>query len=133
MSDTTSGPDADLYGDPTLLLGLPATIKALIAGMAVTELKYDGEVQFQAQAEGQNADVAAFAVSKKLKYSGTGSGYLLDYAAFKAVKTFTDGTGNNAITLIITKWGKAYNYKEYQKADFSFVGFDGIAPQTTGS
>ena len=129
MSNPVSAALADVYGDQTLLFGLPTTILTVIAGMAVTELKSDAEVQFQTEAQGPNSAVTGLAVSQKKKYTGTGSGFLLDYTAFLAVKNFTF----NGLTYVITKWGQAYSYKDYAKADFSFVAYDGITVASGGS
>ena len=129
MANPASAAAATVYGDQTLLFGLPAPFITLIPGMAVTELKPDGEVQFQSTAEGPASNVTALAVSNKLKYTGTGSGYLLDLTTFLGAKSFT----LNGIFYIITKWGQAYNFKEFAKADFSFVAYDGIVATPGGN
>ena len=119
----TAGADIDQYGDDSILLGLPAEVKTLIPGMAILELKDDEEPQFTIEAPGQGGSVAAFGVAKKLKFSGTGSGILLDKTEFKAVKSFVFDEN----TFIITKRGRAYNYKDAVKCDFSYVGYEGVA------
>ena len=84
MSNPASAALADIYGDQTLLFGLPQTVIALIGGMAVTELKKEGEVQFQTEAQGPTSNVTGLAVSQKKKYTGTGSGFFFVYYAFDA-------------------------------------------------
>ena len=118
----TDGADIDQYGDENILLGLPAEVKTLIPGMAILELSDDDEPQFTIEAPGQGGNVAAFGVSKKLKFSGTGSGILLDKTEFKGVKSFV----YDEKTFIITKRGRAYNYKDAVKCNFSYVGFEGV-------
>ena len=118
----TAGADIDQSGDQNILLGLPAEVKTIIPGMAVLELNDDEEPQFTIEAPGQGGNVAAFGVAKKLKFSGTGNGILLDAVEFKTAKHFAFDDK----TFIITKRGKAYNYKDAVKANFSYVGYEGV-------
>lgn len=129
MPNPTTAADADLFGDATLTFGLQSTIITLIQGMAVTELKPDAEVQWNTQAEGPTADVIGMAVSKKKKYNVTGSGYLLDSALFYACKNFTF----NGVFYVITKWGNAFVARDYAKADFTAMAYDGITGGSGGS
>ena len=121
-NSTTDGADIDQYGDQDILIGLPAEMKVLIPGMAILELNDDEEPQFTIEVPGQGGSVSAFGVAKKFKFSGTGNGTLLDAADFKGVKFFEFEDK----TYIITKRGKAYNYKEVVKCSFSYVGYDGV-------
>ena len=122
-SAPTNGADIEQYGDQSILIGLPAEVKTLIPGMGILELKKDREPQWTVEVPGQGGNVAAFGKAKKKKFSGTGSGILLDKTDFEAVEDF-EFEGD---TYIITKHGEGYNYKDAVKADFTFIGYEGVA------
>lgn len=112
------------YGDPDYVFGIDdpeALTLASITGLKPETISISSEPEFTAEGKGVDGMTEAFAVGDD-KHAFTMSGYLVDEALFKAVKTFQFDDK----LFIITGRKVDKSNVAFQKAEFTGVSFSKI-------
>lgn len=105
------------YGDQSYKWAFEDATRPAIPGMKITEMKIEGEPEFNEKAQGDEglSVVRVKTEAGKDVKTFTASGYLLDAEDFDGASTF-EFRGR---FYVILKRGEAYNHKGLQMCDFS--------------